>query len=192
MRRLASAVLLGLVGLAAPDVSAAQASIELRHTPFLVRPNHTPSLCPMLAFSLPVNLWVGGGYEFVQDYDAVLWTSETVGHKPIVMSGLRAGVWYRGGEARHGVTAAAGALFTYANPAFSMFKSPDGIDRSTSVLDLGADFSVGYVWDIFRLEVFFTPAWSVGRVASPAVQQHERLSSLTLRAGAALGVLLGS
>ena len=97
MRRLIIATLLvsGLVGIAPRRSEATQLSIELRLTPPFVRPNGSPSLCPMLAVSLTEHLWAGVGYEWTQDYDAILWTSEYEGHKPIVMSGLRAGAWYR-------------------------------------------------------------------------------------------------
>ena len=182
----------GSVGIVPRRAEATQLTIELRHTPILVRPNGTPSLCPLLAFSLTEHLWAGAGYELIQDYDAILWTSEIEGHKPIVMSGIRAGAWYRGGAAQHGMSWAAGGLFTFANPAISLVRSPDGIDSGTSVVDLGADFSIGRVWQSFRLEAFATPAWSLGRVTSPAVHREDRLSAFTYRFGVALAILVGS
>ena len=194
MRLLMIAALLvsGLVGVAPRRAEATEATIELRLTPPLVRPNHAPGLGAILAFSLTEHLWVGAGYEPTQDYDAILWTSEIEGHKPIVMSGIRVGAWYRGGAARHAMSWAAGPLFTFANPAISLERSPKGLDSGTSVFDFGADLSIGHVWEGFRLEAFATPAWSLGRVASPAVHEEERLSAFTYRFGVALTILVGS
>ncbi len=194
MRRLIIATLLvsGLVGVAPRRSEATQMSIELRLTPPLVRPYDFPSICPMLAFSLTEHVWAGAGYEWLQDYDAILWTSENEGHRPIEMSGIRAGAWYRGGAAHHAFTWAAGPLFTFANPAISLAHSPDALDSGTSVVDFGADFSVGHVWQGFRLEGFATPAWSIGRVASPAIHKEERYSAFTYRIGVALAILVGS
>jgi hypothetical protein len=194
MRRLMVATLLVsvMVGVAPRTANATQMTIELRHTPILVRPNGTPSLCPLLAFSLTEHLWAGAGYEPIQDYDAILWASEKEGHKPIVMSGIRAGAWYRGGAAHRAFTWAAGPLFTFANPAISLVRSPGGIDSGTSVFDFGGDFSIGHVWQSVRVEGFATPAWSVGRVVSPAVHKEERYSSFTYRIGVALAILVGS
>jgi hypothetical protein len=167
-------------------------TIELRLTPPLVRPNDFPSLCPMVAFSLAEHLWAGAGYELIQDYDAILWTSENEGHKPIVMSGIRAGAWYRGGAARHTTSWAAGPLFTFANPAISLEHSPKTLDRGTSVIDFGVDFSFGHLWQRVRFEAFATPAWSLGRVTSPAVHKQERYSGFTYRIGVALAIGVGS
>jgi hypothetical protein len=194
MRRLLIATLLvsGLVGITPRRSEATQLSIEMRLTPPFVRPNGFPSLCPMLALSLTGHLWAGAGYEALQDYDAILWTSKNVGHKPIVMSGLRAGAWYRGGAAHHGMSWAAGPLFTFANPAISNGHSPEGLDSGTSIFDFGADFSLGHVWQWFRLEAFATPAWSYGQVASPAVHKTERYSAFTYRFGLAMAIVVGS
>jgi hypothetical protein len=106
------------------------------------------------------------------------------------MSGIRAGAWYRGGAAHHSMSWAAGPLFTFANPAISFEHSPRGLDSGTSVFDFGADFSIGHVWQGVRLEGFATPAWSVGRVASPAVHK-EGYSGFTYRFGVALAAVVG-
>jgi len=188
----AISVLAGFLAVSPRKADATEVTIELRHTPFLVRPNDTPSLCAMVALSLTDRLWLGGGYELVQDYDAIVWTSEYEGHKPIVMSGIRAGGWYRGGPAHHGMTWAAGPLFTFANSAISYGHSPQTLDRGTYVFDLGADVSIGHVWQGFRLEAFATPAWSLGRVSSPALGTHENYSAFTYRFGMALAILVGS
>ena len=194
MRRLMFAALLvaSLVGVLPRKCEATQMTIELRHTPPLVRPDDLPSLCPMLAFSLSEHLWAGAGYELIQDYDAILWTSENEGHRPITMSGIRAGAWYRGGAAQRAFTWAAGPLFTFANSVFSLGHSPDEIDSGTSFFDFGVDFSIGHVWQSVRVEGFATPAWSVGRVASPAVHKEERYSAFTYRIGLALAIVVGS
>lgn len=193
MRRLIIATLLvsGLVGVAPRRSEATQMSIELRLTPPLVRPYDFPSICPMLAFSLTEHVWAGAGYEWLQDYDAILWTSENEGHRPIEMSGIRAGAWYRGGAAHDGMSWAAGPLFTFANTAISLGRGPVGLDSGTSIFDFGADFSIGHAGQWFRLEVFATPAWSVGRVASPAVHKEERFSAFTYRFGLA-SIVVGS
>jgi hypothetical protein len=199
MHRLAIAVLLaaGLAG-APRSVWARQLSLELRHTPILVRPNGTPSLCPMLGLQLTEHLWAGAGYELVQDYDAVLWTSELEGHKPIVMSGVRAGAWYRGGPAHHGLTWAAGGMLTLATPGLSLVHSPEelddhpnGLEGETTIVDLGVDLTVGYVWESLRLEAFATPAWSFGVVRSPAIWKEEDYSAFTHRFGVSLAILVG-
>jgi hypothetical protein len=199
MRRLLCAVLLaaGLVGTAPRSAQARQLAIELRHTPILVRPNGTPSLCPMLSLQLTNHFWAGAGYELVQDYDAILWTSELEGHKPIVMSGVRAGAWYRGGPAQHGLTWAAGGLLTLATPDLSLVLSPEelddhanGLDGHTTIVDFGVDLTLGYVWQSFRLEAFATPAWSLGVVRSPAIWKEETYSELTYRFGVTLAILV--
>jgi len=200
MRRLALAVFLaaGLAGTAPRAAHARELAIEMRLTPILVRPNGTPSLCPMLSLQLTQHFWAGVGYELIQDYDAIFWTSEFEGHKPIVMSGVRAGAWYRGGPAQHGLTWAAGGLFTLATPALSLVHSPDGLDESkngleanTTIVDFGADLALGYVWESFRLEAFATPAWSYGVVRSPAVWKEENYSAFTYRFGVTLAIVVG-
>jgi len=182
--------------MAAPRTEATQVSIEMRITPPLDpvfrRPMDLPSICPMLALSLADHWWVGAGYEELQDYDAILWTSETEGHKPIAMSGIHAGTWYRGGAARNSMTYSVGGLLTYANPVFSIDPKPAGIDSGTSVVDFGVDLTWGHVWQDFRLEFFATPAWSYGRVRSPAIHQDERFNAFTYRVGVALAVRFGS
>jgi hypothetical protein len=194
MRRLIIATLLvsGLIGITPRRSEATQLSIEMRLTPPFVRPNDIPSLCPMLAFSLTEHFWAGVGYELLQDYDAILWTSENEGHKPLVMSGIRAGAWYRRKAVYDALSWAAGPLFTFANSAISLTHSPGALDRGTSVFDFGADFSIGHVYDWFRFEVFATPAWSCGQVASPAVHKTERYSAFTYRFGVELAIVLGS
>ena len=194
MRRLIIATLLasGLVGIVPSKSEATQLAIELRLTPPLVRPLDLPSFCPMLALSLTEHLWAGVGYEWVQDYDAILWTSENEGHKPIAMSGIRAGAWYRSETAYRAMSWAAGPLFTFANTAISNDHSPRGLDSGTSVVDFGADFSIGRLWRWFRFEAFATPAWSYGQVASPAVHRTERYSAFTYRFGLALAIIMGS
>jgi hypothetical protein len=188
----AALLIAGLVALAPSRAEATQATLELRYTPILVRPNGTPSLCAMLAMSLTEHLWAGAGYELVQDYDAILWTSESEGHKPILMSGIRAGAWYRGGAAQRAFTYSAGPLFTFANPAISLASPHKPLDSGTSVFDFGADFTIGHVWQSVRIEGFATPAWSIGRVVSPAVHRVDRYSAFTYRIGVALAILLGS
>lgn len=194
MRHLVIAAILvtGLAGVAPRKAEATQIALELRHTPILVRPDDLPSFCGMLALSLTERLWVGAGYELIQDYDAILWTSENEGHKPIVMSGMRAGAWYRGGAAQRGSTWAAGPLFTFANPTISLASPHKPLDSGTSFFDFGFDFSIGHVWQNVRVEGFATPAWSVGRVVSPAVHKEESYSAFTYRLGVALAFLLGS
>jgi hypothetical protein len=186
-----AALLVGLVG-APARAEATQVSLELRHTPMHVRPNDTPSLCGLVSLSLTEHWWAGVGYELAQDYDAILWTSETEGHKPILMSGIRAGAWYRGGAAQHGMAWAVGGLFTFANSAFSVAPLSKGLDSGTSVVDFGADFTFGHVWETFRIELFATPAWSYGQVSSKAIHKDETYRAFTYRVGGALVLLLGS
>jgi hypothetical protein len=171
---------------------ATQVAFELRHTPILVRPNHTPSLCPILALSPVEHWWIGAGYELVQDYDAILWKSDKEGHKPIVLSGLRLGSWYRGGDDQHGASVLVGTIVTVANSSFSLPASPTGITHDTFVVDLGLDLAVGHVWKTTLLSVFMTPAWSVGRIASPAVNRTETYNAITFRIGGALTFVFGS
>jgi hypothetical protein len=194
MRRLTIALLLvsGLVAVAQRRAEATEVTFEMRSTPPFVRPNGTPGLGAILALSLTEHVWVGAGYELIQDYDAIVWTSENAGHKPVVMSGICVGTWYRGGAAHDAFTWAAGPLFTFANPAISLSSSPHGIDTGTSIFDLGLDFSIGHIWQSVRVEGFATPAWSLGQVASPAINKNERLSAFTYRFGVALAILLGS
>lgn len=184
---------LGLVllvfGLSAPYTAyASQLSLDMRLTPPLERPSDKGSLGLLLAFAPGKHWWTGVGFESVQDYDAIVWTSENEGHKPVVMSGLRAGSWYRGGVVRNGFTCSVGGLLTVANRAFSIDRSPGQLDNGTYVVDFGADLTLGHVWEVVRLELFATPAWSYGRIHSPAVHTNERFNALTYRIGLALGV----
>jgi hypothetical protein len=192
MRRLTIVLLVAaaLVGLRPGTAQATGLALELRHTPMRIRPMDLPSLCLMVSFSPTERLWIGVGYELIQDYDAIAWKSEYEGYKPIAMSGIRAGAWYRGGPAHWGFSWAIGPLFTYASPAIS-----DGgkyLGSDTYVLDLGGDASAGYVWGRVRLSGFGTPAWSLGRIVSPAVDSKERYSAFTWRVGLAFAVLFGS
>lgn len=179
-----------------PRAEATQVSIEMRITPpfdpVFRRPMDLPSICPMLALSLSDHWWVGAGYEALQDYDAILWTSETEGHKPIAMSGIHAGTWYRGGAIRDSMTYSVGGLLTFANPVFSIDPKPAGINNGTSVVDFGIDLTWGHVWRNFRVEFFATPAWSYGQASSPAVHKDEHFSAFTYRVGVALAFRLGS
>jgi hypothetical protein len=166
-------------------------AIELRITPPFARP-YGPSLGARLAFPVTAHAWVGGGYELVQDYDVIVWTEKDVGHKPVAMSAIHAGAWYRGGAGRNVMSWAAGGLVAFSNPTISIASVPEQLDRAAYVVDVGADLSIGKLWDDFRFEVFATPAWSWGRIPSPAVGTSERLSRLTYRIGVALAILLGS
>lgn len=174
--------------LVSPAARAAQLSIDMRLTPFVERPSDKASLGVLLGFAPGKHWWAGVGYELVQDYDAILWTSEYEGHKPVVMSGLRAGGWYRGGALREGLTYSAGGLLTFANRSFSVDPSPRQLDNATYVVDFGADFTFGRLWEIFRLELFATPTWSYGRIASPARHTDQRYRGFTYRIGLALAV----
>jgi hypothetical protein len=185
-------VVAGLAIVQARAARATQVAFELRHTPMLVRPNHTPSLCPMLALSPIQHWWIGAGYELVQDYDAILWKSEREGHKPIVLSGLRLGSWYRGGDDHHGTSVLVGGIVTVANSTFSLPASPAGITRDTFIVDLGIDLAVGRIWKTTILSLFMTPAWSIGRIASPAVHRTETYNAITFRIGGALTFVFGS
>jgi len=132
MRRLIIATLLvsGLVGITPRRSEATQLSIrDAAHATFRST-NDFPSLCPMLAF-LADRALVGrrGITELLQDYDAILWTRKTKDTKPIVMSGIRAGAWYRGKPVYDALSWAAGPLFTFANPAISNGHSPEGLGQ---------------------------------------------------------------
>jgi hypothetical protein len=185
-------VVSGLSSVRPRAAGATQVALELRHTPILVRPNHTPSLCPMLALSPVEHWWIGAGYELVQDYDAILWKSDKEGHKPIVLSGLRLGSWYRGGDEHYGTSVLVGGIVTVANSTFSLPSSPTGITRDTFIVDVGLDLMVGHVWKANIFSIFMTPAWSVGRIVSPAVNRTETYSAITFRIGWALTFLFGS
>jgi hypothetical protein len=170
-----------------------QLSIEFRLTPPFTRPNDFPSLGYILAVSPMEHLWIGGGYELTQDYDAVLWNSEREGHKPLVFSGARLGAWYRAGADRCGWTFAAGPLLTYANKWITYGSAePVGITSDTYVLDFGIDLSLGYIWQTVRFEPFFTPAWSHGRIASPGANRVDNYDAFTWRTGLSLAVVFGS
>jgi hypothetical protein len=184
------ATVVGALSVLGQTAQARQLSVDMRLTPMFERPNDTPSLCPMLALSLTDHWWVGAGYELLQDYDAIVWTSETFGRKPVNLSGIRAGTWYRGGASRQGMSFSVGGVLTFANRAFSLGASPAGLDNRTYFVDFGADLTFGRTWDVFRLELFATPAWSYGRVSSPAIHKDERYSAFTYRVGAALAVVL--
>ena len=189
--RLAAIALLAL-SLGSITAEASPVQVGVRVTPMKERPRKALSLCPMLSLALGDHLWVGGGYELLQDYDAILWTSEREGHKPISLSGVRVGAWYRGGADRHGWTYGVGGIFTLAHRAVSLEIKPTGLDSGTYVMDFGADFSVGWAWQTFRLELFATPAWSFGTISSPAVHKDERYNAFTYRIGVDLAWRFGS
>jgi hypothetical protein len=193
-RKLRAALVLAAIGISAlavpQEANAAQVSFELRQTVRL-RITDLAKLGVMVGMPLSDRCWAGVGYEFFQDYDAVLWSSETSGHKPVVMSGIRAGSWYRGGAVQYGMTYSMGGILTVASPAYSPPRGPNGIDNDTWVVDFGADLTFGYVWSRVRLGVFATPAWSYGRIASPAAHKSERYSAFTYRVGLAFAVNFG-
>lgn len=180
-----------LLSVVSATAEARPIRLGVRVTPMKERPKKSPSLCPMLSLSLTDHLWVGGGYELVQDYDAILWTSELAGHKPVVLSGGRAGAWYRGGADRNGLSYSLGGIFTVAHRALSLEINPAGVDSGTYVMDFGADVTFGKVWDNFRLELFATPAWSYGNISSPAVHKNERYNAFTYRIGVELAWRIG-
>jgi hypothetical protein len=138
--------------------------------------------------AVPVaNRWlVGGGYELLQDYGADVLTSNDTSGSPMILSGVRLGGWYRGGAARRDISFAAGALVTLSHTSLSIAKVPSALDSGTYIFDFGLDLSVGHVWDKFRLEVFVLPAWSVGRISTPAMTSPQRWSGFTPRVGLAL------
>ncbi len=192
MRHLSLALLWCAALTAAPGLAkAGTPTLEMRLTPPWLRPYGMPSLGAIMAFPVRERLWLGGGYELIQDYDAILWTSTLEGHKPIVMSAVRVGAWYRGGALRQGWSWAAGGIVSAANSLFSLATSPKQLDRGTYVFDVGPDLSLGRAGKSVRVEVFATPAWSIGRVASPAVHRTETLSAFTYRVGVAFAILLG-
>jgi len=170
----------------AQAVEEMPASVEVRISPPFIRPVGAPSLCPMLAVPVASHWLVGGGYELVQDYEADVRTSNDTREGPMVMSGLRLGGWYRGGRAHHAVSFAVGGLVTLSHPSFSIAKTPAALDSGTYMFDFGPDLSVGYVWDSFRFEAFAIPAWSIGRISTPAMTKTERWSGFTPRVGLAL------
>lgn len=177
---------------------ATEVSFELRHT--LAQTKMTAdtlvAFTGTLALAVTEHVWVGAGYEIVQNHDATIWKSSNLGYKPIVLSAIRAGCWYRGGEQRHGVTYAIGPAVSYANAAISLGTSPSswtsGLDNGTYFVDSGPDMSIGVVGTRGRIEAFLTPAWSYGRVASPAISQVERLHTFAVRFGVAFSLIFGS
>lgn len=195
-RRLAIAASVACAGLCALPAQAddtVHPTIEMRITAAFTRPYDLPSLCPMLALPLTRHLWIGGGYELIQDYDAVIWKSSDEGHTPVAMSGIRAGAWYRGGPAHQAMSFALGGLVTFATPDISLARAPSELDSGSYAVDLAADFSIGHVWQGFRVEGFATPAWSWGRFSSTTVpDRQDRLSAFTYRIGVALAIIIGS
>jgi hypothetical protein len=182
-------------GLAAAPSRAAgeRPALEMRLSPPpTYRPFGMPSLGLMVKIPITKHWLVGGGYEIIQDYDAILWNSDREGHKPVVMSGLRVGAWYRGGAVRDGFTWSAGGLFTYSNSSVSLVTNPKGLDGSTYVVDTGAELSLGNVWQEVRIELFVIPAWSYGHIFSPAMHKGERYNDFTFRYGVTLAILFGS
>jgi hypothetical protein len=168
-------------------------TIELRLTAPFLRPVDAPSLGGLLALPVSGHLWVGGGFELLQDYDVELWTGPTYKHWPVVMSGLRAGAWYRGGVPQWGRTYAVGGIVTVANPVFSPASSPDELGRGSFAVDVGPDLSFGHVWKGFRFEVFATPAWSWGRFTSTTMPLNvEHMSKFTYRIGVGFAILIGA
>jgi hypothetical protein len=144
----------------------------------------------MLAVPVADRWLVGGGYELVQDYDASVRTSNDTEDSPVVLSGVRLGGWYRGGDGRHALSFAAGGLVTLSHPSLSLAKTPGALDRGTYIVDVGLDLSVGHVWDGFRLELFAIPAWSFGHISTAATPSTQRWSGFTPRVGVALAWLL--
>jgi hypothetical protein len=189
-------VLLGSALALSRPARATQVSFEVRQT--LVQTVATPSsfVAPTgtLAVTVTEHFWVGAGYDMVQNHDAIFWRSDMRGQKPIALSAIRVGSWYRNGETRHGLTYAIGPLITYANLAISLDASPsafDGLSSKTYFIDSGADMSIGYVGRRGRVEAFMSPAWSYGRLVSPAVGKDEHTSALVVRIGVAFALLIG-
>ena len=144
----------------------------------------------MLAVPLADHWLVGGGYELVQDYEASVRTSNDTEESPMVLSGIRLGGWYRDGAARQAISFAVGGLVTLSHPSLSIAQLPAELGSGTYIFDFGLDLSVGRVWDSFRLELFAIPAWSVGRISTPATSSTQRWSGFTPRVGVALAWVL--
>jgi hypothetical protein len=144
----------------------------------------------MLAVPVAERWLIGGGYELVQDYEASVRTSNDTEGSPMVMSGVRLGGWYRGGAAGDAISFGVGGLVTLSHPSLSITKSPGALDSGTYIFDFGLDLSVGHVWDGFRLEVFAIPAWSIGRISTPAISNSQRWSGFTSRVGIALAWMI--
>jgi hypothetical protein len=187
-------VLLSSMPLLSRPAQATEVSLDLRQT--LVQPKSTPEsvVFPTLTLALAIgeHVWVGAGYEMAQNHDAVFFRSELSGERPISLSAIRVGCWYRGGERRYGLTYAIGPLVTYANTAISLGTSPSGVGNDTYFVDAGADMSIGYVGRRGRVEAFMAPARSYGRVVSPAAGKTEHPSAFVARIGVAFTLLLGS
>jgi hypothetical protein len=131
----------------------------------------------------------------VQNHDAILWKADHSGVRPISLSAIRVGCWYRGGEKRHGLTLAMGPLVSYGNSAISLGTSPDsyyGFGSDSYFINTGVDMSIGYVGRHGRVEVFMTPSWVYGRVVSPAAGKSENHSAIEARIGVSFTLLLGS
>lgn len=176
---------------------ATEVALDLRQT--LVQNKSTPEsvIFPTLTFAVTVSehVSVGAGYEMVQNHDAILWKSDSSGKKPISLSAIRVGCWYRGGEKRHGLTLAAGPIVSFANAAISLDTSPtayDGFGSDSYFVNTGVDMSIGYVGRHGRVEVFMTPSWVYGRVVSPAVGRPQTLNAVEARIGVSFTLLLGS
>jgi hypothetical protein len=186
--------LLGLTLGPSRPAQATQISLELRHT--LVQTKMTPEVLVALtgtaALAVTEHFWVGGGYELIQNHEGILWKTDKRGETPITLSAIRAGFWYRNGEGPPGLTYAVGPLVTYANRAFAFSPSPQGLDNDTYFVDFGADMSFGYLGRRARIEAFITPAWSLGRVVSPAVDKEEHHSAFVVRMGLAFALMFGS
>ncbi len=182
-------VALGIVAFTGTSVRAEgpRTTLELRISAPFVRTLRAPSLCPMVTVPLAGRWYVGGGYELLQDYDVDVQTSEDTGVGDMVMSGIRAGAWYRGGVDRRGVWFAGGVVVTGSHPYMSMVRVPGELDAGAYAVDLGVDISAGYTWDQFRLALFALPAWSFGQTSSTAQPVDRRFDELNLRVGVGLG-----
>jgi hypothetical protein len=176
---------------------ATEISLDLRQT--LLQAKSTPEsvIFPTLTLGVTVSehIAVGAGYEVFQNHDATFWDSAHSGMRPISLSAIRVGCWYRDGEIRHGLTLAIGPIISYANSAISRDTSPsyiDGFGSDSYFINTGVDMSIGYVGRRGRVELFMTPSWVYGRVVSPAVGRSENHSGIEARIGVSFALLLGT
>lgn len=186
-----------LCALPSRPAQATEVALDLRQTLLQTKSRPESVIFPTLTVGVTVSerLSVGVGYEMIQNHDAIFWKTDHSGMKPLSLSAIRVGCWYRGGENRHGLTLAMGPIVSFANSTISLDTSPtarEGFGSDSYFINTGVDMSIGYVGRHGRVEVFMTPSWVYGRVVSPAVGKSETHSAIEASIGVSFTLLLGS
>lgn len=163
MRGLAASVLVValLAGQAQADEPAATGELRVGAQVESGRPG--PAIGGYLAARFAPGWSAGAGYELLRWYHDTLQTSSDTGAGPIIVGGVRAGVWRQLGPGARGWFLRAGLIAGFAAPALSPRPSPRA-NTSGLVWEAGADLTAGRSFRRVRVAAVVAPVASFGEL----------------------------